>query len=163
MKNFPFKYNGETFWYSRGIVCAMFIFATDENGDIHVLANKRGTGVPTPGYWNCPCGHLDFDETCLECAVRETFEETGIKINQNDLMLFDINDRDFESKDQSIGFVYYTLLQGKMIEDMKPSKKNMEKNEVEEVKWINVDDLKDYDWAFNHEKRIEQILKVICR
>jgi len=28
--------------------------------------------------WNCPCGHLDFDEDCKDCAARETFEETGI-------------------------------------------------------------------------------------
>lgn len=161
MKNFPFKHEGQTYWYSRGIVSVSFIFAVDKNGDIHVLANKRGKGVPNPGYWNCPCGHLDFDETCLQCAVREIYEETGVKINEKDLNLFEINDRDFVSKDQSISFIYYALIENKTIEQMLTSKKHMEKNEVDEIEWIDVDKIKDYDWAFNHEKRIKQILDVI--
>ncbi|WQJ53922.1 MAG: MutT/NUDIX hydrolase [Wendovervirus sonii] len=161
MKNFPFEHNGETFWYSRGIVCVSFIFATDKNGDIHVLANKRGSGVPTPGYWNCPCGHLDFDEDCKDCAVRETYEETGIQINKKSLTLYTINDRDFQSKDQSLGFIYYTMITDKTIEEMPTNKKHMEKNEVDEIKWINVDQLNDYKWAFNHEKRIMQILNYL--
>jgi len=163
MKNFEFKHNGESFWYSRGIVCASFIFAADANGDIHVLANKRGKGVPTSGYWNCPCGHLDFDETCVDCAIRETKEETGVDINQEDLELFEINDKDFISKDQSIGFIYYALIEDRTIEDMPTSKKDMEKNEVEEIAWINVDEIDDYKWAFNHDKRIEMILEQIIK
>jgi len=37
----------------------------------------------------------------------------------------------------------------------------MEKDEVKEIKWINVDEIDNYKWAFNHEKRIMQILNYI--
>lgn len=32
------------------------------------------------GTWALPGGHLEFQETFQECAARELFEETGIKI-----------------------------------------------------------------------------------
>lgn len=161
MKNFEFTYKGKKYWYSRGIVCATFLFATDKDDNLYVLANKRGTGVSNTDEWNCPCGHLDFDESCEQCAVRETFEETGVEINEKQLKLFTINSKDFTSKDQSIGFIYYALIQNKHIDELVTTKANMEKNEVKEIKWINVDDIDDYTWAFNHDNRIKQILKFI--
>ena len=45
------------------------------------LANKRGTGTPDfQGYWNCPCGYIDFDETGEDAVCREIMEETGYVI-----------------------------------------------------------------------------------
>jgi ADP-ribose pyrophosphatase YjhB (NUDIX family) len=32
------------------------------------------------GFWSTPGGHLDFGETPAECAVRETEEETGVRV-----------------------------------------------------------------------------------
>jgi 8-oxo-dGTP pyrophosphatase MutT (NUDIX family) len=36
--------------------------------------------------WGLPKGHVESGETVEQCAVRETFEETGIRIELNDLM-----------------------------------------------------------------------------
>ena len=35
--------------------------------------------------WGCPKGSVDDEETDKECAIRETWEETGIKIDINNL------------------------------------------------------------------------------
>jgi bis(5'-nucleosidyl)-tetraphosphatase len=32
-------------------------------------------------HWDFPKGHLEENETSLEAALRETFEETGLKVN----------------------------------------------------------------------------------
>lgn len=159
MKNFEFKHDGKSYWYSRGIVCISYIFATDKDDNLYVLANKRGSGVSDTNKWNCPCGHLDFDESCKDCAIRETFEETGVDISKCRLQLYTINDKDFDSSDQSISFHYYVNITNKTIDELIPNKSHMETNEVSEAKWINVDEIDNYDWAFNHDNRIKQVIK----
>lgn len=47
--------------------------------DDHVLLGKR-TGSHGNMTWSFPGGHLEFGESFFECAKREVFEETGLKI-----------------------------------------------------------------------------------
>ena len=46
-----------------------------------VLLVERG-GMPGKGLLALPGGFLDQNETLIECAIREAFEETGIKLNK---------------------------------------------------------------------------------
>lgn len=47
--------------------------------DNKLLLGKR-KGSHAAGYWATPGGHLDYGESLEQCAEREVFEETGIKI-----------------------------------------------------------------------------------
>ncbi len=45
------------------------------------LLKKANRGI-SDGKWNAPGGKIENNETPEECAIRETYEETGLKINK---------------------------------------------------------------------------------
>jgi 8-oxo-dGTP diphosphatase len=101
-----------------------------------------------------PCGYLDYNETIKEAAVREVFEETGVKLNPNNLILLYINDIPEEDKRQNVTFRYRCTVK-EPIEDIKLTDKNSEDEEVSNIKWIPVNKINNYKWAFNHDKIIK--------
>lgn len=137
---------------------AGFVFSKDKRGNWYILANKRGKGCPDfVGYWNCPCGYLDYDETTKEAIAREVREETGLKINSSKFELSFINDSPINSNKQNVTFRYFTKI--KNFKSLATSTVFSEKDEVEEIKWIKITELYNYEWAFNHKNIIEEIYK----
>tara|TARA_B100000131_G_scaffold297792_1_gene316871 strand:- start:3363 stop:3782 length:420 start_codon:yes stop_codon:yes gene_type:complete len=64
------------------------VIVSDENGRLLIL--KRSDAVDHfAGYWNFPGGRPDDGEDPADCAARECFEESGIKIDPNDLYFID--------------------------------------------------------------------------
>ena len=156
MKNFPFQKDGKTYWYSRAIVCVSAVFCKDSNYNIYVLANQRGTATDKEvGKWNMPVGFLDFNETCAQCASREIFEETGVRVDWKSLKLHSINSNPDDGS-QDVGFRYYTTLPG-TIDNYPTDTRNQEKNEVVTAQWINIQELDNYTWAWNHRELIQRI------
>ncbi|MGI0100670.1 MAG: 8-oxo-dGTP diphosphatase [Candidatus Micrarchaeaceae archaeon] len=47
--------------------------------DDRLLLKKATRGI-SKGKWNAPGGKVEGDETPEECAIRETLEETGLKV-----------------------------------------------------------------------------------
>ena len=147
---------GEVEWVARNIAALVMVIGSDKNHKSYILANKRGPKTPDPefrGCWCMPCGYLDYNETIKEAATREVFEETGVKLNPKNLILFYINDNPEEDKRQNVTFRYrYTIKE--YIEDIKLTSKNSEDKEVSDIKWIPIDEINKYKWAFNHDKII---------
>jgi len=155
-KNFPVEHEGKTYWISRATAVTGFIFAK-KDGETYILANKRGSGTPNfQGYWNAPCGYLDYDETSRQGCVRELFEETGIRIDP-EMLKFDSWNEDAYNE-QNITFRYYLVLKFDYTQPLPHlNRLGSEENEVEDLRWINVKCLHNYDWAFNHYSRINNI------
>ena len=158
MNNFPIQYEGKTYWISRSVGVVGYIFCLD-GGKLLVLANKRGKGTPDfQGYWNCPCGYLDYDETTRQACAREIAEETNLYVNPDNLQLFDVED-DPSANRQNVTFRYWHFspiwYKGQTV-----YAKGQEKDEVAEVKWIPIDEIDDYQFAFNQEKTIKKIVSL---
>ena len=161
MKNFPFKaINPDTgkeqeFWYSRSMATAIFVFGEDSEGNVYVLANKRGPGCPDfIGYWVCPCGYLDYNERLVDAAVRECREETGVILNPDMVLFMNYNDDPKENR-QNVTFRFTIYLD--LPNDSLSNKEN-EEGETTDIKWIPVSEINNYDWAFGHKDLIVEAL-----
>jgi 8-oxo-dGTP diphosphatase len=150
-------------WISRAIACLNMVFGYDDNMGLYVLASQRGKGTPDPelvGSWNCVTGYLDYGETTAQAAIRETREETGIEINENDIYRIGINDDPNSDKRQNIGFRFVSILPNN-IDTYTFNKDGNEKDEVDDIKFININDIDNYKWAFNHNEILKETVKNI--
>lgn len=57
------------------------------NKDEVLLQKRSGHSKKFPGYWIGPGGHVDSREDFLTAVIRETFEETGVKVKERDIRL----------------------------------------------------------------------------
>lgn len=160
MKNFPVTYDGKTYWISRAVAVAGFIYmSVGEEMETYILANKRGENTPNfQGYWNVPCGYLDFDETTQEACAREIYEETGLSIDPEDLK-FDVFSEDLANS-QNITIKYYHKIHvAYRSQAPKLNSAHSEEKEVDGLLWIPLKQLDNYRWAFNHQANIKRIYK----
>ena len=169
MKNFPIKVQedtiingenmkGKTFWVSRSCAVAVFVFANIK-GIWYVLANQRGKGCPDyQGYWNCPCGYVDYNETIREAAYRELWEES--MLNKSDVKLRQVgfNDNPNDNK-QNITFRLVGLIDTNSLPEIYCE--FSEPDEIENLAWIPLAEIGIYNWAFNHDKLIIEFPKFV--
>ena len=147
-------------WYSRSMASSIFVFCKNNNGRWCVLASERGEeALDYRGYWNCPCGYLDFDETTPQCARRECFEETGVELDINGLKFVGYEDDPVTANRQNVTFRFIDIIYDKKTTDFTFSKKNNEGKEVGKIAWIPIEELGKYNWAFGHEKRINELFE----
>lgn len=147
--------DGKKYWISRSCAVAAFVFIVDSQQQTYILANKRGQGTPDfQGYWNCPCGYIDWDESAPHAVCREIFEETGFVFTPNDFKLAGVNSEPTENK-QNITLRYYTVVSVPSLYQMPRS--GGENDEVAEIQLIPLSDLSKYQWAFNHDEIIKNI------
>ena len=156
LKNFPFVHQGKTYWYSRSVATTALIFCKNADDKWCVLANQRGSGTPDyQGYWNAICGYLDFNETAEECVQREVMEETGLRIPLNKINFVSVNTNPSANK-QNVSLHYSVLLDGTCDEYLVTTEYS-EPNEVSDIKWIPLDEIDIYPWAFEHSALIKNV------
>ena len=169
MKNFPFEHNGKTYWYSRSVACSMYVFIYDKSSKKwYVLISKRGSGCPSNiGKWNVPGGYLDFNETLEHAAVRECFEETGVRIKDVSKIKLASMSTDLHSKSQNVVCSFYYKVKVDSIYDVTKmfSVENSEIDEVSDIALEPIDyfykccDITTKTFAFEHDKMIREIFE----
>ena len=144
----------KTVFSGRFVAVSGFIYAI-VNGKYSILANLRGPGTPDyQGCWNAVCGFLERYENSKEGIAREILEECGFQIDLDDLKIIHVETEPEECNNGNVTIRHRAFL-GKII-PYYVKKEGGEENEVDGVKWIPIDDIDNYKWAFNHRKTIEQ-------
>ena len=57
----------------KEVTAGIIVFRKTNEGPKFLLLYHRGS------YWNFPKGHVEHEEKSMEAAIRETFEETGLR------------------------------------------------------------------------------------
>ena len=162
LDNFPFKYRGKTYWYSRSVATILACFCKDSQGMWRVLVNKRGKGTPDfQGYWNLVCGYLQFNVSGQQNVLKELKEETGVEIPLSKVKFHSVETSPLANK-QNVSLRYYAILDG-VIDDYPTTAMYSEKDEVESIGWIRIDKLDEFKWAFEHDNLIKVIFESTCR
>lgn len=155
--NFGIKRNGKEYWVSRSNTISLYVFCKDESGEWNILCSQRGPKSKFPGKWNVVCGFLDYGESLEECAVKECWEETGVKIKTEWLNYLGTNSL---RKRDAVNTAYYVILNGN-INDYPTSIKNCEPGEVTTACWLSISNINKLSWSGKQGIHASEIIKQV--
>ena len=153
-------------WISRScaVVGVVTIYINEAE---YVLIVKRGTGGDNVGKYCLPCGYIDWNENGHDAFIREVYEECDLDLHyyhnydrhdiiNNEVQPYYVSTNPKNNK-ENITLYFTSHLRG--IGVLPPiSNKNCEKDEIDEVLWMNLDDVDKYDFCFGH----DEIIKTFC-
>jgi 8-oxo-dGTP diphosphatase len=137
----------------------------DEGSDMILLGLRGKNNEAYPDHWCIPGGFLNAKvnesantlekahpgETLEQCAVREVFEETGIKITEDQLELFWVcSDPGADPRVHVVNACYWVNLSEEQADAAEAG------DDLTELAWFSPDEIEDYDIAFNHNDIIER-------
>ena len=165
-ENEKIETNNKVYWISRSVAVVGIVCLIKDNIP-HFLIIKRGKGAADfHGMFCLPCGYLDWDENSWECFIREVYEESGIYVlplvekleGDSEKIKFPIDvNTDISSNRQNVTIYHGFILN---VDELPiPNIKNdVEEDEVEEVKWVSINDYKSFEFAFGHKEKIEKFI-----
>ena len=138
--------------HKNGICHGISAVALISNGKLLIQKRslrKRGE----PGKWDLSsAGHIDLDETPIDAAIREVYEEIGILIDKSELELIDtfLMKKKFSNGDSINHFTYLYVVK----KNIDLNSVIMQETEVDEVMLV---DKKEYMELFDNGCMVEGI------
>lgn len=148
--------DGKNHWISRSLAVVTVVILNKEK----VLLVKRGKKQTASGKWCNPCGYLDWDESATQCVHRELWEETGLSLNRLKIDFYaidspwDIVTEPTLNRNQDIALYYGVSIIG----DTPIVTNKFSNDEIDDVKWVNLNEISQFEIAFKHDKRIEKFI-----
>jgi len=127
--------DGREMHYSAGVI-------VECNGKYLMLDREN----PPPGF-ACPAGHVDEDEEPKVAAIREVFEETGIKLEDIEFICEEEIDSFEISQCQNLPHYWYLYKVSVASEDFvlnKEEEKSLAWYTIDEIKKLNLEEVWEY-------------------
>jgi 8-oxo-dGTP diphosphatase len=102
-------------------------------GDQVLLLRRFNTGY-ADGQYSVPAGHLDGGETVIAAARREGLEETGVRIEAEDVAFSSVVHR--KDGDERVDFFVH-------VRNWQGEPANTEPEKCDELRWVNINELPD--------------------
>lgn len=165
--------DGRRLFHSRSVAVVLVLVARDANGRMYFAIEKRGNkpGLDKPGLWCLPCGYLDWDENGYDAVRREVWEEIGLDLKQyqNEVLDGTFLDQPWFVKTepgdnrQNVTLRYSMVIFQEELPKLIPNNA-CEPGEVAEAVWALHSDilLGKYQFAFNHDKVIDNFKTLLC-
>lgn len=111
-----------------------------------IVVVKRGR-EPFKGKWVLPGGFIEYGETAEDAAVREAFEETGMKVKLTNILgVYSAPDRDPRGHHMSVVFVATEF-----------SGEPKGGDDAAEATWHDLDSLRTGELAFDHDMIVDDL------
>ena len=158
-------------WISRAPAVVGIVFAFGVEGGPRVLVIKRSKKMlDESNKYGAPSGYLDWNESGFDAMVREVYEETSMYLPDYDPFLtfnnyeqpFYVHSDPETDKNQNISLTYIMVYDFHSDPDFFPTDiENYVDHETARVEWLKLQEFYNskYEWAFNHNKRIEMALR----
>lgn len=147
--------NEKVIWVGRSVAISTIVL-TKENDKWYILANKRGENTPDyQGCWNNVCGYLEGHESAQEGCTREVYEETGVLIRPEAFKLVHVESNPYMCAHGNVTLRFLAILPCMLpVGNNDSNGRGGEVGEVENIKWIPIEEVGNYEWAFNHKETI---------
>ncbi len=135
-----------TYQYPHPAVCVdIIVICKNQAGNKILLIERKHP--PFKNMWALPGGFIEMHETLEQSALRELYEETGIKLTS--LKQFaSYGDPGRDPRERTVSIVYYTLSENEI--DAKAG------DDAAKAKWFSIGNLPAL--AFDHKKIIQDFL-----
>ena len=158
--------DGKMVWESRSVAVNCVVLAESEE-NLYVLIGQRGSGAPdSRGLYNIPSGYLDYDESGTEAVYREVWEETGLYLPDQKIIINDldnpwlVNTKPTENR-QNVSHRHGCVISVEEGNLPVLTYENSEPNEVSDLKWCPINEIGQYQFAFNHDTVIRNYVDLI--
>jgi len=171
------KIDGRVVWESRSVAVNGVILINvedfDDPGPYALVAERGPKAADFRGLWNNVAGYLDYDESGTEAIIRETWEEVGINLHNLIDQAILVHNVDIQhpwhtetdplnNDKQNVSLRYGVYTTQKWFPVLSTANNELP-GEVGKMKWVHLNELHWYKWAFDHDKVIRAYYEFVKR